>query len=151
MPHNFLYLGLIALLLPHAKIIHVRREPMDNCLSLYFHGFNPAHSYVTDLRMLGRYYRQYERLMDHWARSLDIPILDVCYEDIVEDLESAARNMLEYCGLSWSPDCMHFYRNKRFVKTPSYDQVRQPVYKSSVGRWRNYQPFIAPLKESLES
>lgn len=149
MPHNFIYLGLIALILPGAKVIHVRRSPLDNCLSLYFQGFNAMHSYTTDLGILGKYYRQYERIMKHWEHVLDIPMLDIFYEDMIDDLDSCTHRLLKFCGLPWAPDCVQFYKNERFVKTPSYDQVRQPVYKSSSGRWRNYRQFITPLVESL--
>lgn len=149
MPHNFLYLGLINILFPQARIIHVTRSPLDNCLSLYFHGFNPMHSYTTDMQMLGNYYREYQRLMSHWSDVLDIPVMNIRYEDIVDNLEQSARGMLAFCGLDWSDNCLNFHENRRFVKTPSYDQVRQPIYTGSVNRWMNYREFIAPLESSL--
>ena len=149
MPHNFLYLALISILFPNAKVIHVKRHPLDNCLSLYFHGFNPMHAYTTDMNLLGRYYREYQRLMTHWQYSLNIPMLEIHYEDIVNDQESATRQLLDFCQLDWSDDCLKFYDNRRFVKTPSYDQVRQPIYTSSVNRWENYRKFIAPLENAL--
>ena len=149
MPHNFLYLALISILFPNAKVIHVKRHPLDNCLSLYFHGFNPMHSYTTDMNLLGRYYREYQRLMTHWQQSLDIPMLEIQYEDIVNNQENATRQLLDFCQLDWFDGCLKFYDNKRFVKTPSYDQVRQPIYTSSVNRWENYRKFIVPLENAL--
>ncbi len=151
MPHNFLYLGLISLLLPNARIIHVSRAPLDNCLSLYFHGFNPMHSYTTDLAMLGRYYREYQRLMKHWRETLNIPLLDIRYEDVVDDLQRSTGKLLDFCGLDWSDACLDFHRSDRFVKTPSYDQVRRPLYTSSIGRWKRYREFIEPLESALET
>jgi len=150
MPHNFLYLGLISLIFPNAKIIHVSRSPLDNCLSLFFHGFNPMHSYTTDLTMLGRYYREYQRLMSHWRNIPGIRLLEIHYEEVVNDLGKSTRELLEFCALDWSDTCVNFHNSGRFVKTPSYDQVRQPIYTSSVGRWKHYQQFIAPLQSALE-
>ena len=149
MPHNFLYLGLISILFPTARVIHVTRSPLDNCLSLFFHGFNPMHSYTTDMELLGHYYKEYQRLMAHWQQQSNIPVLEVCYEDVVNDLESSTQRLLDFCELGWSDNCLKFYDNHRFVKTPSYDQVRQPIYSSSVNRWMNYKEFIAPLEIAL--
>jgi len=149
MPHNFRFMGLIALLLPGAKLIHVSRTPLDNCLSLYFHSFNPMHSYTTDLKMLGQYYREYQRLMDHWRNTSGISFIDIRYEDIVDKLEESTRRMLDFCDLDWADQCLLFHESDRFVKTPSYDQVRRPIYTSSVNRWQHYQPFIAPLQAAL--
>ena len=149
MPHNFLNLALISVLFPKARVIHVKRSPLDNCLSLYFHSFNPMHSYTTDMGFLGRYYNEYLRLMAHWGNTLDIPVLEVSYEDVVNDLESSTRRLLEFCQLDWSEDCLNFFASKRFVKTPSYNQVRQPIYTSSVNRWKNYREFITPLESAL--
>jgi hypothetical protein len=149
MPHNFLYLGLISILFPQAKVIHVTRTPLDNCLSLYFHGFNPMHSYTTDMELLGHYYKEYQRLMCHWQQVLEIPVLEVRYEDVVNDLEGSTKRLLDFCQLDWSDNCLNFYDNNRFVKTPSYDQVRKPIYSSSVNRWMNYKEFIAPLESAL--
>lgn len=149
LPHNFLYLGLIQLLFPEARIVHMMRNSLDNCLSLYFHGFNPMHSYTTDLTLLGAYYLEYQRLMEHWREVLDIPLLEIYYEDMVAELPQTTRKLLDFCGLDWSDDCLHFHASKRFVKTPSYDQVRRPIYTSSVDRWQHYNEFIEPLKAAL--
>jgi hypothetical protein len=149
MPHNFLYLGLIDLMFPGARVIHVARDPMDTCLSLFFQTFNSMHSYSTDLTYLGAYYRQYERLMNHWERVLRIPMLTVRYETLVEDVEKATRDMLEFCELPWDPVCLQFHASGRIVKTPSYDQVRQPIYRSSVARWRRYEKHLGALMAAL--
>lgn len=149
MPHNFLYLGLLSRLFPDARILHVRRTPLDNCLSLYFHSFNPMHAYTTDLEMLGRYYREYQRLMSHWADVIDDRIIDVSYEDIAGTPDEAIRKLLAVCGLDWSEACLAFHESGRFVSTPSYDQVRQPIYTSSVDRWKNYEPYIEQLRAAL--
>lgn len=149
MPHNYIGLGLISLLFPRAKVIHVKRNPMDNCLSLYFHHFNAMHSYSTRLNLLGKYYRQHERLMKHWKTALDIPILEICYEEIIDNFEFSAHNLVEFCDLPWSKKCLIFYKNDRFIKTPSYNQVRRPIYTSSVGRWEHYEKYLDPLKQAL--
>jgi tetratricopeptide (TPR) repeat protein len=148
MPQNFFYLGLIALLLPGARIVHVRREPMDNCLSCYFQDFSAAHPYCFDLLQLGRYYRRYEFLMQYW-RTLGISWLEVGYEALVDDLEGVSRRMIEFCGLDWNDACLRFFENKRIANTASYDQVNKPIYRSSVGRWRNYEKHLDLLKEGL--
>jgi tetratricopeptide (TPR) repeat protein len=149
MPHNFLALGLIDLLFPEARIIHCRRDPMDNCLSIYFQHFNADHAYANSLEQLGIYYRQYERVMAHWRKVVRVPILDVDYERTVADPEQAARRLLEFCELEWDERCLRFYESGRVVSTPSYDQVRQPIYKKSVARWKRYEKYLEPLKRSL--
>ena len=149
MPHNFRWLGLIDQLFPCAQVIHCMRDPMDNCLSIYFQKFNMHHGYSSDLGALGRYYRRYEALMAHWRNALRIPILDVRYEALVADQETMTRQLIEFCGLRWDERCLRFYESDRVVVTPSYDQVRQPVYKKSVARWKNYEKYLDPLKEGL--
>ena len=149
MPHNFLALGLIDLLFPEARVIHCQRDPMDNCLSIYFQHFNGMHSYANNLEHLGIYYRQYERVMEHWRTVLRVPILDMQYETMVADPEQSARKLVEFCGLDWDDRCLRFYETGRVVSTPSYDQVRQPIYKKSVARWKRYEKYLEPLKRSL--
>lgn len=151
MPHNFLVLGWIALLFPKARVIHCNRDPMDVCVSLYCHHFSDAHSYSNDLRTLGQYYRSYELLMQHWADVLPLTMLEVRYEEVVRDLDQAARRMIAYLGLEWDDSCLEFYRTQRVVRTPSQWQVRQPIYNSSVERWRRYERHLRPLVESLQS
>jgi tetratricopeptide (TPR) repeat protein len=150
MPSNFLFTGLIHLSLPNAPIIHTVRDPVDTCLSCFSKLFTGELNYTYDLSELGRYYRQYQLLMAHWKRVLPAGrILDVCYEELVEDLEGHARRIVAHCGLEWDPRCLSFQENDRPVRTASATQVRQPVYQSSVGRWRPYQTFLAPLLREL--
>ncbi len=150
MPHNFMHLGLIQLLFPKARVIHVSRNPLDTCISCYTQEFTSAHSYAYDLKILGEYYKQYERLMQHWMKVLSIPILHVQYEDLVENQESISRKLIEFCGLEWNDCVMNFHQSNRDVATASYDQVRQPMYRKSVQRWKNYEPHLAPLIMALK-
>ena len=149
MPQNFLGLGIISLLFPKARIIHCRRDPIDTCLSCFFHNFGATHPYAYNLEILGRYYKEYQRIMQHWQEVLGIPMLDVSYEALVADQESMTRALLEYCNLEWNDRCLRFYDNKRTVSTLSYDQVRKPIYTRSIGRWKHYEPYLMPLIESL--
>jgi len=150
MPANFLALGLIHLMLPNAKIIHVRRNPADTCLSCFTTLFNHGQPHTYDLAELGRYYVDYTRLMEHWRKVLpDGAFLEVQYEDIVADQEMQARRLIEYCGLGWNDACIDFHRNLRAVHTASMAQVRQPIYRSSVERWRPYEKFLGPLFDAL--
>jgi len=147
---GFMYLGLIQLVLPHARVIHCRRDPLDTCLSGYFQDFSSAHPYSYDLYNLGVYYRGYEKIMQNWRNVLSLPVLEVQYEDMVADQEAVSRKLIEFCGLEWNDSCLRFHEHERFVGTASYDQVRQPIYSSSVGRWKNYEKFIGPLREALD-
>jgi tetratricopeptide (TPR) repeat protein len=146
MPGNFLHLGLIHAALPCAHIIHMRRNPIDTCLSIYFQHFEAFHSYATDLDDLAHYYQQYRRLMTHWQTILPAQaMLDLSYEALVGDQEACSRSMVEFIGLPWDPQCIEFHRTSRRVISASKWQVRQKISSSSVGRWRNYEQFIAPL------
>jgi hypothetical protein len=149
MPHNFLRLGLIRLLFPGARIIHCVRDPRDTCLSCYFQGFNDSHDYAYDLEHLGIYYTQYRRLMAHWRRVLDPPMFELRYEALVEHPEPMSRALIDFCGLPWDERCLRFYESKRAVATSSYDQVRHPIYRGSLGRWRHYKRYLAPLLHAL--
>lgn len=151
MPHNFRYLGLISRLFPKARIIHCIRDPRDTCLSIYFQSFNQTHAYGADLTTLGRYYREYEKLMKHWRAVIDIPFYEIRYADLVTDQENYSRELIDFCGLEWDERCLDFHKAKRDVATASYDQVRRPMYKSSLDRWRNYEPYIQPLLDALEA
>ena len=150
LPNNFWYVGLIHLMLPDAKIIHVRRNPVDTCLSCYTKLFNSALNHTYNLAELGRYYVDYVRLMEHW-RSVLPPgtFLDVQYEDIVASQEVQARKLIDYCGLTWNDVCLDFHKTKRAVGTASLSQVRKPIYQSSVERWRSYEKFLGPLLDAL--
>ena len=149
MPDNFRFLGFIELLFPGARIIHCRRDPVDTCLSCYFQNFEGGHAYSYDLRNLGMYYRMHERLMEHWVKTLDLSILEVQYEKLVGNPEQLSRALLEFCGLEWSPECLQYFDQERSVVTASFDQVRQPIYRRSVGRWKNYEEHLQPLRAGL--
>lgn len=147
---NFLYIGLIALLFPKARIVHCRRDPRDSCLSCYFHNFAASGlSFTFDLEDLGFYYRQYERLMEHWHAVSPLPIFDLQYEDMVHDQEKWSRALIEFVGLPWDERCLSFHETKRQVKTASSLQVRQPIYTKSIGRWKPYEDRLQPLMQSL--
>jgi tetratricopeptide (TPR) repeat protein len=148
LPENFLYLGLIATLFPRARVIHCRRDPLDTCLSCYCRFFQEM-PFACDLGDLGRYYRDYVRLMEHWRRALPLPVLDVVYEDLVADFEGVSRQMVQFCGLAWDERCLRFHENPRAVRTPSKLQVRKPLYRSSVGRWLHYATHLRPLRDAL--
>jgi tetratricopeptide (TPR) repeat protein len=153
LPGNFQFAGLIHLALPNARIIHVRRDPIDTCFSSFSLLFaHDQQSFTYDLGELGRYYRAYATMMEHW-RGLVPPgaMLDVQYEDLVGDLEKQARAIVDYCGLAWEDACLSFHENRRPVTTLSLLQVRKPIYRTSVGRWRPYARFIQPLIEALHA
>jgi len=149
MPHNFLGLGTINLLFPNATVIHCLRSSIDVCLSIYFQHFNKHHSYSNSLEMLGKYYNLYADLMEHWKNTLDINFIELRYENVISNPEQEIRSLLEKCNLEWEPACLEFHKNKRTVMTPSYDQVRRPIYTSSVEKWRKYEPFIEELINNL--
>jgi hypothetical protein len=151
MPTNYANLGLIHAALPKARIIHMQRNPIDTCLSIYFQNFSISHAYANDLEDLAHYCAEYLRLMTHWRATLpEGTILDVSYDGLVEDQETWSRKMLEFAGLPWDPRCLDFHRTARTVLTPSKWQVRQKISKSSSGRWRNYESFVEPLRRLLE-
>jgi tetratricopeptide (TPR) repeat protein len=151
MPDNFRLAGLIHITLPNARIIHIRRDPVDTCVSCFstlFVGENVPFSY--DLTELGRYYRSYDSLMAHWRDVLPPDVmLDIQYEDLVADIEGQASRMIAHCGLEWDARCLDFHRTERPVRTASAVQVRRPIYKTSVGRSRNYKIFLGPLLSAL--
>lgn len=151
MPINFQHLGLIALLFPSARVIHCIRDPLDTCLSCYFQHFADTNPYAYDLENLGSYYYQYRRLMQHWQSVLELPIMEIRYEDLVANQEGVSRDLIAFCGLAWDERCLRFHETKRVVATASYDQVRQPLYQRSVGRWKHYQRFLDPLIRKLNN
>lgn len=148
-PHNYELLGLIALLFPQARIVHCRRNAVDNCLSMYMQHFTAGHGYNHDLATLGHYYRAYESLMAHWTAVLPLPIHDCVYEETVSDVEASARSLVSFIGLDWDANCLRYHEQGRSVRTPSLWQVRQPVYRSSVERWRRYEAHLGPLLAAL--
>ena len=149
-PENFRFLGLIHLSLPNARIIHTRRDPVDTCLSCFTHLFVSGLSFSYDLAELGRYYRGYEALMAHWRSVLPSDVmLDLDYEQLIADPEAQARRIIAHCGLRWDTRCLDFHQTPRAVRTASTAQVRQPIYKSAIGRWQSIEPFLEPLLAGL--
>lgn len=147
MPRNFIHIGLIHLLFPNARIIHTRRDPRDTAISC----FSTMGLGYFDLAELGRFYRSYRSLLAHWRNVLPNGVmLDVDYEALVEDFDTQARQIVAHCGLEWDDSCAAFYRNERPVLTDSVGQVHQPIYRSSVGRWRRYEKFMGPFLDALE-
>ncbi len=149
MPSNFLRVGLIRVLFPQARIIHVRRDPRDTCVSNYLHYFATGNEFSFDLEELGRFYLDYERIMAHWESLFPGAMLTVQYEELLEDQEGVSRQMIDYLGLAWSDACLEFHRTERPVHTFSSLQVRRPVYRSAVGRWEVYRHQLEPLLEVL--
>ncbi|HFC05105.1 MAG TPA: tetratricopeptide repeat protein [Rhizobiales bacterium] len=149
MPNNAFQLGLIALMFPGARIIHVRRHPLDTCVSCFFQRFRLGHEYSYRLDWLGHYYRHYVMTMNHWKKVLPLPILDVNYHDLVQDPEGQSRRLIDFAGLEWTNDCLSPQDADRSVMTASRWQVRQPIYKSSLDRWKRYEPWLPSLIEAL--
>ena len=149
MPNNFRHIGLIHLILPNAKIIDARRHPMACCFSGFKQLFASGQEFTYGLGEIGRYYRDYVELMDHWDAVLPGKVLRVQYEDVVADLEPEVRRILDHCGLPFEEACLNFHRTERSVRTPSSEQVRQPIYKSGLEQWRNFEPYLDPLKQAL--
>ena len=151
MPSNFHFVGLIYMALPNARVIHVRRDPADTCFSIYSRYFVEDFPYAHDFGELGRYYKAYDRLMAHWRAVLPPNfLLEVQYEDVVANLEGQTRRMLAHCGLEWNEACLNFHQTDRAVMTASAAQVRQPIYRSSIGSWRRHEQHLRPLLEALD-
>jgi tetratricopeptide (TPR) repeat protein len=151
MPVNFSILGLIHSVFPNARIIHVQRHPVDTCLSIYFQNFSAGYAYANDLANLAHYYGEYHRLMAHWRAVLPAgALLDVPYEALVDDQESWSRKIIEFVGLDWDDRCLKFHQTERSVATSSKWQVRQPIYKTSKERWRNYEKYAGPLLDLMK-
>lgn len=150
MPNNFLYCGLIKMALPQAKIVHITRNPMDSCFAMYKRLFKNAYPMSYDLAHLGRYYIAYRRLMTHWKLAMPGTILEVSYEQLVDEQEQQTRRLLDYCDLDWQDSCMRFEKNAAPSTTASASQVREPIYRSSRNMWRNYEDQLQPLRTVLE-
>lgn len=148
-PNNFFHVGLIHLILPNARVIDARRHPMACCFSGFKQLFGQGQEFSYGLEAIGNYYRRYVDLMDHWDEALPGFVLRVQHEDVVDDLERQVRRMLDFCGLPFDPVCLDFHRSKRSVRTPSSEQVRQPIYRMGLEQWRHYEPWLGPLKEAL--
>ena len=149
MPNNFRHIGLIRLMLPNAKIIDARRDPMACCFSGFKQLFAEGQMFSYDLEDVARYYRDYVRLMNHWDAVLPGYVLRVQHEDVVADLETEVRRMLDFCGLPFEEACLQFHKTERNVRTPSSEQVRQPVYATGLEQWKHYEPWLGPLKTAL--
>lgn len=150
-PLNYLYLGLIRLALPCAKVVHVRRNPMDSCYGMYRTLFRAGYPFSYDFSDMATYYLAYRRLMAHWQELLGDWFLDVSYEALVEDQEQVSREMIEFCGLEWQESCLEFHRNVSPIATASSAQVRQPVYRDALQRWRRYESELEPLTSMLRA
>jgi hypothetical protein len=151
MPNNFLHIGLISLILPKARIIDARRHPMAACFSGFTQLFARGQTFTYGLSNIGRYYRDYVDLMDHWDEVLPGKVLRVQYEEVVADTENQVRRMLDFCGLEFEENCLHFYQTERAVRTASSEQVRQPIYSGAMEHWRNFEPHLDELKQALGS
>ena len=149
MPNNFRHIGLIHLMLPNAKIIDARREPMACCFGNLKQLFAHGQEFTYSVEDIARYYRTYLELMRHWDAVLPGRVLRVQYEDVVADLEGNVRRILDYCRLEFEPACVEFYRTERSVRTASSEQVRQPIYREALDQWRHYEPWLGPLREAL--
>ncbi|MCH9654363.1 MAG: sulfotransferase [Planctomycetes bacterium] len=150
MPANFLYLGLIAILFPKAKVIHCQRHPLDTCLSCFFQRFRRGHEYSFNLTDLGLYYREYQRIMQHWQRILPAAPFELHYSELVANQEEKTRALVDYLGVSWDDQCLNFQENDRPVTTASNWQVRRPMNQSGLDRWKNYDEYLGSLREALD-
>ena len=150
-PHNFLFIGLIKMILPKAKIIHCDRDARDNCFSIFKNFFAGHVLFGYNLSELGKYHNLYKDLMNHWNNTIPDSIYNISYEKLVDNLEIESKKLLNFCNLPWNENCLKFYNNKRAVNTASLSQVRQPIYKSSVRAWENYKDYLEPLLSELKN
>ena len=151
MPHNFIFIGFIKLILPEAKIIYCKRDPLDNCFSLYSHKFvELSHQYSYNQEVLAQYYKLHENLMKFWFEhySNDIFVLD--NEKLVNNQEKISKELINFCGLEWEKECLEFHKTKRQVRTASIEQVRQPINNKSIGAWKKYESHLQELAESFK-
>jgi len=149
MPLNALHLGLLRTIAPGSRVVWCRRDPLDTCTSCWFQNFGGSNPFAYDLAHLGRFHRALERVMAHWQRALGLDILELPYEELVADQEGWTRTLLDFCGLPWDERCLRYYESERVAMTLSNDQVRQPVFTGSIGRWRRYEARLGPLREAL--
>ncbi len=148
-PNNFFHTGLIKLILPNAKVIDARRHPLSCCFSGFKQLFGQGQEFTYGLTQIGNYYREYVDLMEHWDQVLPGFVLRVQHEDVVDDLETQVRRMLDFCDLPFEQSCVDFHKTQRNVRTPSSEQVRQPIFRTALDAWQNYEPWLGPLKEAL--
>ena len=149
MPNNFRHVGLIHLVLPKARIIDTRRDPMSCCFSNFKQLFAQGQEFTYGIEDIARYYRTYIELMNHWDAVLPGRVLRVQHEDVVNDLEASVRRILDYCGLPFEPACLEFHKTRRSVRTPSSEQVRQPIFRDGLDQWKNFEPWLEPLRAAL--
>jgi hypothetical protein len=150
LPFNYLYLGFIAKGYPHARIVHLRRHPLDACFAMYKQVFTWAYKYSYTLNDLGRYYVAYDRLLEHWRETLGDRLIEVEYESLVADLEPQTRALLDKLGLPFEQACLDFHKNITASTTASSVQVREKAHTRSVNRWKNFERHLKPLKDYLE-
>lgn len=150
-PDNFLYIGIIKALFPNAEIIYTNREPLDNCLAIYFQRLDQRLNYSTNIEFIGHFYKQQQRLVKHWKSVFPDTFHVINYESLVLDPKKETADLLSKLGLEWQISCMNFYKNKNNVKTASIWQIRQPLHKKSCGRWKNYEEQLLPLKQMLNT
>ena len=150
MPNNFIHIGLIKTILPNAKIIDTRRDPMDTCFSCFKHFFARGQLFTYSMEDLGNYYTDYIRAMNHWHKVYGKDIFTVHYDDVINKTEETIRELIDYCNLPFEQECLEFYKSSRPVKTPSAEQVRQPIYKSGLNYWKNYEKHLLPLKKIID-
>ena len=150
MPNNFIHIGLIKTILPNAKIIDTRRDPMDTCFSCYKQFFARGQLFTYSLEDLGNYYTDYIKAMNHWHNVYGKDIYTVHYDNVINNTEETIRELIDYCNLPFEKECLEFYKSSRPVKTPSAEQVRQPIYKSGLNYWKNYEKHLVPLKKIID-
>ena len=150
MPNNFIHIGLIKTILPNAKIIDTRRDPMDTCFSCYKQFFARGQLFTYSLEDLGNYYTDYIKAMNHWHSVYGKDIFTVHYDNVINKTEETIRELIDYCNLPFEKECLEFYKSSRPVKTPSAEQVRQPIYKSGLNYWKNYEKHLVPLKKIID-
>ena len=150
MPNNFIHIGLIKTILPNAKIIDTRRDPMDTCFSCFKQFFARGQLFTYSMEDLGNYYTDYIRAMNHWHKVYGKDIFTVHYDDVINKTEETIRGLIDYCNLPFEQECLEFYKSSRPVKTPSAEQVRQPIYKSGLNYWKNYEKHLLPLKKIID-
>jgi hypothetical protein len=149
MPNNFRHIGLIHLILPNARIIDARREPMACCFSNFKQLFASGQEFTYDIEDIARYYRSYVQLLRHWDDALPGKVLRIQHEDVVEDLEGNVRRILDFCGLPFEPACLAYHKTERSVRTASSEQVRRPIFKEGINQWRHFEPWLGSLRSAL--
>ena len=152
MPHNFVLIGLIKLILPEAKIIYCKRDPIDNCFSLYSHKFTElSHQYSYNQKTLAQYYKLHVSLVDTWIKNYGNSIFILDNEELVNNQEKISKELIDFCDLEWEDQCLEFHKSKRQVRTASIEQVRQPINKKSIGAWKNYEKYFNELVTELRA